>query len=95
VTWILHIKDHFSKYTQLYPLKSKHADPIAEAFTCGDGKEFKGALLMLLRKYGIQIIKGAPRSPQTQGLVEQANGVVVALRDSNICMQYYYARDLT
>ena len=87
--WILHIKDHFSKYTQLYPLKSKHAEPIAEAFAlfiaaflppkivqADNGKEFKGALLILLRKYGIQVINGAPRSPQTQGLVEQANGVV-------------------
>ncbi|KFY96373.1 hypothetical protein V500_02472, partial [Pseudogymnoascus sp. VKM F-4518 (FW-2643)] len=87
--WILHIKDHFSKYTQLYPLKSKHAEPIAEAFAlfiaaflppkimqADNGKEFKGALIILLRKYGIQIINGAPRSPQTQGLVERANGVV-------------------
>ncbi|KFY04635.1 hypothetical protein O988_00644 [Pseudogymnoascus sp. VKM F-3808] len=41
-----------------------------------NGKEFKGALLILLRKYGIQVVNGAPRSPQTQGLVEQANGVV-------------------
>jgi hypothetical protein len=89
--WILHIKDHFSKYTQLFPLKSKHAEPIAAAFAqfigaflppkimqCDNGKEFKGALLILLRKYGIQIVNGAPRSPQTQGLVEQANGVVEA-----------------
>jgi transposase InsO family protein len=89
--WILHVKDHFSKYTQLYPLKSKHAEPIADAFAlfiaaflppkivqCDNGKEFKGALLILLRKYGIQVINGAPRSPQTQGLVEQANGVVEA-----------------
>jgi hypothetical protein len=30
--WILHIKDHFSKYTQLYPLRSKHVEPIAEGF---------------------------------------------------------------
>jgi transposase InsO family protein len=45
---------------------------------CDNGKEFKGALLILLRKYGIQVINGAPRSPQTQGLVEQANGVVEA-----------------
>ncbi|KFY75310.1 hypothetical protein V499_04706 [Pseudogymnoascus sp. VKM F-103] len=87
--WILHIKDHFSKYTQLYPLKSKHAEPIAECFAqfiaaflppkimqADNGKEFKGALLLLLRKYGIQVVNGAPRSPQTQGLVEQANGVV-------------------
>ncbi|KAF4632748.1 hypothetical protein G7Y89_g5377 [Cudoniella acicularis] len=43
-----------------------------------NGKEFKGALLILLRKFGIQVINGAPRSPQTQGLVEQANGVVEA-----------------
>jgi transposase InsO family protein len=89
--WILHIKDHFSKYTQLYPLKSKHAGPIADCFAqfitaflppkimqADNRKEFKGALLILLRKYGIQVINGAPRSPQTQGLVEQANGVVEA-----------------
>jgi hypothetical protein len=89
--WILHIKDHFSKYTQLYPLKSKHAEPIADCFAtfiaaslppkimqADNGKEFKGALLILLRKYGIQVVNGAPRSPQTQGLVEQANGVVEA-----------------
>ena len=89
--WILHVKDHFLKYTQLYLLKSKHAEPIADAFAlfiaaflppkivqCDNGKEFKGALLILLRKYGIQVINGAPRSPQTQGLVEQANGVVEA-----------------
>jgi transposase InsO family protein len=88
--WILHVKDHFSKYTQLYTLKSKHAEPIAEAFAqfiaaflppkivqADNGKAFKGALLILLRKYGIQVVNGAPRSPQIQGLVEQAkNGVV-------------------
>jgi hypothetical protein len=89
--WILHIKDYFSKYTQLYLLKSKHAEPIVECFAqfitaflppkimqADNGREFKGALLILLRKYGIQVINGALRSPQTQGLVEQANGVVEA-----------------
>jgi hypothetical protein len=75
----------------LYLLKSKHTEPIAAAFAqfvaaflppkimqSDNGKEFKGALLILLRKFGTQIINGAPRSPQTQaqGLVEQANGVV-------------------
>jgi hypothetical protein len=43
---------------------------------CHNGKKFKGALLILLRKYGIQIVNGAPRSPQTQGVVEQVSGVV-------------------
>ena len=87
--WILYIKDHFSKYTQLYPLKSKHAKPIADAFAlfiavflppkimqADNRKEFKGALLILLQKYGIQVINGALRLPQTQGLIEQANGVI-------------------
>jgi len=56
--WILHVKDHFSKYSQLYALKSKHALPIAEYLAlwimafyamkilqCDNGKEFKGKLL--------------------------------------------------
>jgi hypothetical protein len=76
--WILHIKDHFSKYTQLYPLKSKHAEPVAACFAqfvaaflppkimqSNNRKEFKGALLILLRKFGIKIVNRALRSPQT------------------------------
>ena len=87
----MHIKDHFLKYTQLFPLKSKHAEPVADAFALfiaaflppkimqsDNGKEFKGALVILLRKYGIRVIYRAPRLPQTQGLVKQANGVVKA-----------------
>ena len=41
-------------------------------------KGFRGGLLILLWKYGIQVVNGPPRSPQMQGLVEQANGVVKA-----------------
>lgn len=33
-------------------------------------------MLILLKKYGIKILNGRPRHPQTQGLVEQANGVM-------------------
>lgn len=56
--WILHLKDHYSKYTQLYALKSKEAKPIAkclsqfimafyppEILQCDNGKEFKGKLI--------------------------------------------------
>ena len=70
--WILYIKDHFSKYTQLYLLKSKYTEPIADAFALfiaafllpkivqyNNGKEFKGALLILLQKYRIQVINRA------------------------------------
>jgi hypothetical protein len=57
----MHIKDHFIKYTQLFPLKSKHAKPVVNAYTLfiatflslkiaqlNNGKEFKGALVILL-----------------------------------------------
>ena len=53
--WILHIKDRFSKYTQLYPLKSKHAEAVADSsaqfvaaflppkiMQSDNGKELKG-----------------------------------------------------
>jgi hypothetical protein len=53
--WILHIKDHYSKYTQLYALKGKDSEGIAECLAmfimafyppeilqCDNGKEFKG-----------------------------------------------------
>ena len=29
--WILHVKDHFSKYRQLYPLVNKEAKTVADA----------------------------------------------------------------
>jgi hypothetical protein len=53
--WILHIKDHFSKFTCLYPCKSKEASEVAhwmaiwigqfggsEKLQCDNGSEFKG-----------------------------------------------------
>ena len=43
---------------------------------CDNRREFKGALLLILRRHGIQLINSKPRSPQTNGLIEQGNGVV-------------------
>lgn len=43
---------------------------------CNNEKEFKGALLLVLKKHGIELVNSNPRLPQTQGLVEQANGAV-------------------
>ena len=40
-----------------------------------NGNKFKGLALILLKRFGICIINGRPRSPQTQGLVEQSNSV--------------------
>lgn len=39
-----------------------------------NGREFKGALLLLMKQHNVQIKYGRPCTPQTQGLVEQANG---------------------
>ena len=87
--WILHLKDHYSKFTSLYALKTKEAIEVAkkleifvahygppQIFQADNGKEFKGAVLILIKKLRIKIINGRPRTPQTQGLVEQANSVV-------------------
>jgi len=87
--WILYLKDHFSKYSFLYFLTDKTAAGVTRCIAqwlgivgipkilqCDNGKEFKGVLLVLLKKYGVKIINGRLRHPQTQGLVEQANGVV-------------------
>ncbi len=86
---ILHIKDHFSKQTLFHTLTSKKAFKIAYyvslyvchfgapgIFQCDNGREFKGALLIFLKKHGIKLIIARPRTPRTQGLVEQANAIV-------------------
>lgn len=88
--WILHIRDHYSKYSWLYPLKSKEASEVADRIVdwvascgepphilqCDNGKEFKGVLLLVLKALRVKIINGAPRKPRVQGLVEQANRTV-------------------
>ena len=86
--WICHIKDHFLKFTAFYALKSKQASEVADCVAnflmfygppeiahMDNGKEFKGACLMLLKRFGIRIINGRPRRSQTQGSVEQGNYV--------------------
>lgn len=87
--WILHLKDHFSKFSIFYALESKIALEIAyfiELFVCHLGiseilqydisQELKGALLVFLKKYHIRLINGRSRTLCTQGLVEQANVIV-------------------
>jgi hypothetical protein len=87
--WIFHLKDHFSKHSMLYAMKSKRASEVAdnlelyirhvgvpEILQFDNGREFKGACLILAKRSFIQVINGRPRTPRTQGLVEQANKVV-------------------
>lgn len=87
--WICHMEDHFSKFHMLFPMTNKEAPTVArhihtwisilgifEILQSDNGKEFKGICLELMRRYGIKVINGRPRTPRTQGLIEQANGVV-------------------
>jgi len=87
--WVMHLKDHFSKFTQLYPLQAKSSAEVAMRMSewigafglptivqADNGKEFKGVLKLLLLSHGVKIINGRPRTPRTQGLIEQANGTV-------------------
>ena len=87
--WILHLKDHFSKFSIFYALKSKKTLEIAyyirlfvrhlgmpEILQCDNGQEFKGTLLIFLKKHNIKLINGRPRSLYIQKLVEQANALV-------------------
>ncbi len=41
-----------------------------------NGSEFKRVCLELVKSFGVHVINGRPRTPRTQGLVEQANGTV-------------------
>ena len=89
--WICHMEDHFSKFHMLFPMKNKEASTVArcihhwiavlgifEILQSDNGSEFKGICLELMTRYGITVINGRPRTPRTQGLIEQANGVVKA-----------------
>ncbi len=86
---ILHLKDHFSKFNMLYILMSKRASEITYYISlfvhhlgilgilqCDNRREFKGPLLLFLKKHNIRLVNGWPRTPRTQGLVKQANIVV-------------------
>lgn len=87
--WICHMEDHFSKFHMLFPMTNKEAPTVArtihtwisilgifEILQSDNGSEFKGICLELMRRYGIKVINDRPRTPRTQGLVEQANGTV-------------------
>lgn len=86
---ILYLKDFFPKFSMLYALKSKKASEIAyyigffvrhlgilESLYCDNVWEFKGALLVFLKKYNIKLINGRFRTLRIQELVKQTNTMV-------------------
>ena len=87
--WILHARDHFSKYSWIFPLTSKRAAEVAEKLTTlfcmfgppkilqsDNGREFVASVINNITTLwpGLLIIHGSPRRPQTQGCVERGNG---------------------
>ncbi|CAF5046794.1 unnamed protein product [Rotaria sp. Silwood1] len=92
--WIFHAKDHFSKYSWMYPLTSKEVINVAEVLKSifyqfgpprilqsDNGREFVAKVILDLTKLwpGLLIINGRPRHPESQGLVERGNAVVQQL----------------
>ena len=80
--WILHIKDHNSKYSWAFACKRKTMAEIVpkilsvmyrfgppRILQSDNGKEFVNSLIFELQKQwvGLQLVRGRPRSPQTQG----------------------------
>ena len=86
--WILHARDHFSKFSWTFPLTSKRAAEVAEKLTMlfcmfgppkilqsDNGREFVASVINNITTLwpGLLIIHGSPRRPQTQGCVESGN----------------------
>ena len=85
--WVLHVIDHFSKYSWLFPLKSKETNEVATTLEnlfwvfgfpsklhSDNGREFKSKTMTeLCEEHTIKQVFGAPRTPTTQGLVERNN----------------------
>ena len=72
--WVLHVVDHFSKYSWMFALKSKQTEEVAVTLTnlfwlfgflsilhSDNGNEFKSKIMSeLCRKHKIKQVHGAP-----------------------------------
>jgi transposase InsO family protein len=89
--YICHVRDHFTRFSWARCLTSKRASEVAiflyDIFTVfgapiilqsDNGKEFTADIIaeLLTLWPEVHIINGRPRHPQSQGLVERANGIL-------------------
>ena len=86
----MHMIDHFTKYSWVYPLKNKQPEDILECMSqfcwqfgfpqkihTDNGREFKNSLIsQFCKNNGITQLHVAPRKPSTKGLVERNNQTV-------------------
>ena len=89
--YILHVRDHFSRYSWAKPLESKESVVIAGVLydifcqfgppiilQSDNGGEFTSDVIKDLIKIwpSLKLIKGRPRHPQSQGMVEKGNDIL-------------------
>jgi hypothetical protein len=87
--WLLVYQDHFSKFVQLRPIKSKSAADVANALIdifsiigvpailqSDNGREFRNQTITALNDIwpDMKFVHGRARHPQSQGSTERANG---------------------
>ena len=86
--WIMVYQDHFTKFVQLRPLRSKTATELAnslfEIFSIfgvpyilqsDNGREFRNSLISAVKMMwpDMNLVHGRARHPQSQGSVERSN----------------------
>ena len=88
--WILHITDHYSKFSWLCALVQKTAEEVLQSVEklfwlfgfptvlhTDNGGEFKNKeIRAFCESHNIKLVHGVPRTPQIQGLVERNNRTV-------------------
>lgn len=88
--WILHIKDHYSRFCMLYPLRRRSGSLVVrhlmewiailgppQILQTDNGPEFVNKIIEnVAKEHGILIRHGQTGRPRSQGLVERANGHV-------------------
>ncbi len=83
--WILHPKDHFSKFNIFYLLKKKKPSGIShyigrfrrywsmtEILWCNNVRDFKNAILIFFKKNDIKLISRRSRTPRTQEFMSRS-----------------------
>ena len=87
--WILHIKDHHTRFCMLYPLRHRRERDVLYYFLqwiammgppailqTDNGTEFVNLLLSQVAiQHHILVRRSQPGRPRSQGLVERANGL--------------------
>ena len=90
--YVCHVRDHFTRFSWAKALTSKRAVEVATylfdlfhyigssptILQSDNGKEFCASVIKELMEMwpSVKIINGRPRHPQSQGLVERANGLL-------------------